>query len=318
MAHRVATLVLPRVNPFELAISCEVFGLERPELGVEWYEHVVCTSEGAPVLTNGGFTLQSDHGLEAVEEADTIVVPATPSLDTALSPKVLEALARADERGARLMSFCSGAFALAQAGVLSGRAATTHWVYAGELARRFPDVDVRPDVLYVDAGNVLTSAGTAAGIDLALYVVRRDHGADVANAVARRMVVPPHRDGGQAQFVTQPVPVTTEYGHLGATLDWMIAHLHEPLTIEAMANYAMLSPRTFARRFRDVTGATPHDWLIARRVQHAQRLLEASALSIDLVAQVSGLGSAANLRLHFRRLLGTSPTSYRRAFRGTA
>jgi transcriptional regulator GlxA family with amidase domain len=241
-----------------------------------------------------------------------------PGGHSALDERARAALAGAGERGARLLSFCSGAFALAHAGLLDGRAATTHWMYAAELARQFPRVEVLPDVLYVDAGNVLTSAGTAAGIDLALYVVRGDFGAEIANAVARRMVVPPHRDGGQAQFVTQPVPESGEGGHLGATLDWMIAHLHEPLSIEAMANHALLSPRTFARRFREVTGATPHDWLTARRVQHAQRLLEVSDLPVDQVAETSGLGSAANLRLHFRRLLDTSPITYRRTFRGAA
>lgn len=315
MAHRVATLVLPHVNPFELSVSCEVFGLERPELGVEWYEHAVCTPEGAPVPTGAGFALAAEHGLEAVDEADTIVVPGMPSPHDHLDRKVADALQRADRRGARLLSMCSGAFALAHAGVLDGRAATTHWMYAAELARRFPEVDVRPDVLYVDAGNVLTSAGTAAGIDLALYVVRGDHGAEVANAVARRMVVAPHRDGGQAQFVTQPVPETGDCGHLGATLDWMIEHLHEPLSVEAMAAHALLSPRTFARRFREITGATPHDWLTARRIQHAQRLLEATDLPVEQVADACGLGSAANLRLHFRRLVATSPTRYRATFR---
>jgi AraC family transcriptional activator FtrA len=316
VAHRVATLVLPHVNAFELSVACEVFGLERPELDVEWYRHVVCTPDGAAVPVGGGFVLAAPSGLEAVDEADTVVVPGVPDVHGDVDPKVTDALARAQRRGARLVSFCSGAFALAHAGVLDGRAATTHWMYTAELARAFPQVEVRPDVLYVDAGDVLTSAGTAAGIDLALYLVRRDHGADVANAVARRMVVPPHRDGGQAQFVTRPVPEPDDCGHLGATLDWMVAHLHEPLTIVAMANHALLSPRTFARRFRAATGATPHDWLTARRVEHAQRLLEASELPIDQVAGACGLGSAANLRLHFRRLLGTSPTNYRRAFRG--
>ncbi len=296
-------------------MSCEVFGLSRPELGIEWYEHVVCTPDGGPVATSGGFTLSDASGLDQVETADTLVVPNTPSVYEPVDPKISEMLAAAHERGTRLVSFCSGAFPLADAGVLDGRAATTHWMYADILARRFPAIDVRPDVLYVDTGDVLTSAGTAAGIDLALHIVRLDHGAEVANAVARRMVVPPHRDGGQAQYVSRPMPEPDEAAHLGLTLDWMIGHLHEALTIEAMAAHALLSPRTFARRFRDLTGASPHDWLVARRVQHAQRLLEASDLPIDQVAESSGLGSAANLRLHFRRVLSTSPTAYRRTFR---
>jgi transcriptional regulator GlxA family with amidase domain len=213
-----------------------------------------------------------------------------------------------------MVSYCSGAFALAAAGILDGRHATTHWMYADKLARRYPSVRVVPDVLYVDDGQVMTSAGTAAGIDLSLHIVRRDYGSDVANKVARRMVVPPHRDGGQAQFVDLPVPPVDDTVLLGPTLDWIVDHLAEPLTVDAMAAHAMVSPRTFARRFRAVTGTTPLQWLLHQRVAHARRLLETSDLPIERIADASGLGSAANLRAHFQRVVGTTPTSYRRTF----
>jgi transcriptional regulator GlxA family with amidase domain len=212
------------------------------------------------------------------------------------------------------MSECSGAFALAHAGLLDGLRATTHWMYTDRLATRFPNIDVDPDVLYVDAGQILTSAGTAAGIDLCLHVVRLDHGVEVANAVARRMVVPPHRDGGQAQFVEAPVGAGDGTDPLAATLDWALAHLDEPLTVEDMARRALMSPRTFARRFRAVTGTTPLQWLLRQRILNAQRLLESTDLPVELIAQRSGFGSASVLRTHFKRMLDTSPLTYRRAF----
>jgi transcriptional regulator GlxA family with amidase domain len=217
-----------------------------------------------------------------------------------------------------MVSYCSGAFALAAAGILDGRPATTHWMYAADLARRYPAVHVVPDVLYVDDGQVLTSAGTAAGIDLSLHIVRLDHGSDVANLVARRMVVPPHRDGGQAQYVDVPVAPVEDTVVLGPTLDWIVDHLAEPLTVEAMAAHAMVSPRTFARRFRAVTGTTPLQWLLLQRVAHARRLLETTGLPVERIADASGLGSAANLRTHFQRVVGTSPTTYRRTFAVTS
>ena len=311
MAHRVVTLLAPGANPFEFAVSCEVFGLRRPELGVEWYDHRLAATV-RPLVVNGGWTLDTPHGLEAVEEADTVVVPACP-LDV---PQVmLEPLRTAYERGTRLVSFCSGAFALAAAGVLDGRGATTHWMHADELARRYPRVRVDPGVLYVDEGQVLTSAGTAGGIDLALHIVRLDHGPRVANEVARRMVVAPHRDGGQAQFVLNPVPAT-EYGDaLGPVMDWMFEHLDEPITVPDLARLAAISPRTFARRFRAATGTTPLRWLTHQRVTRAQDLLQATDLPVEVIATRVGLGTAANLRTHFRRETGESPASYRRRFR---
>jgi len=314
--HTVVVPVMPGAHAFELGVACEVFGLARPELGVDWYRFVVCSVEGGPVDL-GGFHLDTPHGLDALDEADTVVVPVCPP-DPGAPPALALALHRAYERGARLVSYCSGAFALAAAGVLDGRPATTHWMYAARLARDYPAVDVRPDVLYVDDGQVLTSAGTAAGIDLSLHIVRRDYGTEVANYVARRMVVPPHRDGGQAQFVEQPVPKGDDASVLAPTLDWIVDRLHDPLTVEQMAAHAMMSTRTFMRRFRAVTGTTPLRWLLQQRVAHARRLLEQTDEPVERVAQACGFGSATTLRMHFQRFVATTPTDYRRTFKGQA
>ncbi|MEY2450682.1 MAG: AraC family transcriptional regulator, transcriptional activator FtrA [Acidimicrobiaceae bacterium] len=300
---------------------CEVFGLARPEILDPWpYELVIASPDGPKVRTNQGFSIDGARPLSALDRADTIVVPAWSGDDAALMPPepMIAALRRAHRRGARLMSVCSGAFALGHAGLLDGRRATTHWMHTDRLAASFPNADVDPNVLYVDAGQVLTSAGTAAGIDLCLHVFRLDHGVEVANAVARRMVVPPHRDGGQAQFVEAPVGADDGTDPLAATLDWVLEHLDEPLTVEVMSRRALMSPRTFARRFRSVTGTTPLQWLLRQRILHAQQLLESSDLPVELVAQRSGFGSASVLRTHFKRMLDTSPLSYRHTFREVA
>ena len=309
--HLVATVVQPGNHPFELAVACEVFGLERPELGVRWYDFVVCGERRRVDL--GPFTIEAPAGLEVLDAADTIIIPAQiPDLGT--SPALVGALQAAYERGARLVSFCSGAFALAEAGVLDGKRATTHWMYAARLAAEYPAVDVVPDVLYVDDGQVLTSAGTAGGIDLSLYMVRCDYGSAIANKVARRMVMPPHRDGGQAQFVDQPVPDSDDANALGPTLDWIVDNLAEPITVEVMAAHALMSCRTFMRRFRAATGTTPLRWLLQQRVAHARDLLETTDLPVDRIASSCGFGTAANLRVHFLRTVGTSPSAYRRTF----
>jgi AraC family transcriptional activator FtrA len=310
--HTVAAVAQSGGHPFELAVACEVFGLDRPELGVHWYDFKVVAAQRPPVDL-GNFAIHTPYGLDALGTADTIIVPMSfphDPPDAALS----DALRAAYERGARLVSFCSGAFALAAAGVLDGKRATTHWMYSSLLAERYPLIDVQPDVLYVDEGQVLTSAGTSAAIDVSLHVVRMDYGSDVANAVARRMVVPPHRDGGQSQFVDRPVPDAAGTDGLGPTLDWAVAHLHEPLTVDQLASHALMSSRTFMRRFRAATGTTPLRWLLQQRVLHARHLLEDSDDSIDRVAQRAGFGSAANLRTHFTRMVGTTPTAYRRTF----
>ncbi|MBV8161425.1 MAG: helix-turn-helix domain-containing protein [Acidimicrobiia bacterium] len=303
------------VPPFELSVACEVFGVDRSDLGVPWYRFLVCAVEGRPVKTEAGFEIHTPYGLAALRQADTIVVPARYRGAGDHYSALLAALRAAHQRGARVMSFCTGAFVLADAGLLDGRRATTHWAYAEEFAGRFPAVKLDPDVLYVDEGSVLTSAGTAAGIDLCLHVVRNDHGADVANGVARRMVVPPHRDGGQAQYVRDPVPDGPGADLFGETMAWLREHLGEPVTVEALARRSAMSARTFARRFRATAGTTPMQWVVRQRVLLAQRLLETTDEPVDRVAQLAGFGSPAALRQHFNRLVRTSPTTYRRAFR---
>lgn len=313
--HRVVTVLTAGVSPFEFSVSCEVFGLRRPELGPALYEHRLAT-ETRPLTIDGGWTLDSPHGLEALEWADTVVVPAAAvSPVRAPSDELLDALRAAHTRGARMVSFCSGLFALAATGILDGRPAATHWLYVEQLRRRFPAVRVDGEVLYVDDGQVLTSAGTAAAIDLALHIVRLDHGAQVANEVARRMVVPPHRDGGQAQFATTPLPPVVDDDRIGPVLDWMVEHLDEPLTVSMLARMAAMSPRSFARHFRELTGTTPLRWLQHQRVTRAQELLEVSDLGIDAIAARVGLGSAGNLRHQFRRVTSTTPAAYRQRFR---
>jgi len=319
--HTVATVICHGVAPFEMAVPCEVFGIDRSELGVPWYRHVICAAEDSPIRSSQGFTIDTPYGLDEVVRADTVVVPAwgAAQFDRDPPPALLDALRAAHRRGARILSVCTGAFILAAAGLLDGRRATTHWMYAGTLAERYPEIDVDPDVLYVDEGDVMTSAGTAAGIDLCLHVVRLDLGAEIANAVARRMVVPPHREGGQAQFVETPM-TAGEPGsdRFAATLEHMLEHLDEPLSVEAMADRAAMSPRTFARRFRSTTGTTPGQWLVRQRVLLAQRLLETTDDPVELIALRCGFGTAAGLRLHFRRVLDTSPLVYRRTFRRIA
>jgi AraC family transcriptional regulator, transcriptional activator FtrA len=316
--HVVAALVGHEFAAFELATAHEVFGLDRSEYSDPdpWYEFRVVSVFGASVPVVGGdWSLTTPWSLDDLPDADTIIVPVWPARGAAAPPELLDALRAAHARGARLVTVCSGAFLLAQTGLLDGRRATTHWLFAAEFAKLYPAIDVDPNVLFVDAGDGLyTSAGTAAGIDLCLHLVRLDFGADVANAVARRMVVPPQRDGGQAQFVHAPLPPATADDPIGRTLDWAIEHLDEPLTVEDLARQARVSPRSFARRFRTATGTTPMQWLTRQRVLHAQRLLETTDLPVELVAQRCGFGTATALRVHFRRLVGTSPLAYRRTF----
>ncbi len=315
--HVVACVIAEGLNAFEMAVACEIFGLERPELGVPWYRFVVCAADPEPVRTNHGFAIVATGTLADVVRADTVVVPSwNPKRPP--SPQLTAALVAAHRRGARLVSFCSGAFALAATGLLDGRRMTTHWMYADELAERHPQITVDPRVLYVDDGDILTSAGTAAGIDLGLHLVRQDYGAEIANLVARRMVVPPHRSGGQAQYVSPPVPECTGPDSFGETLEWAAANLGEPITVEMLAARAYMSPRTFARRFKLATGTTPLQWLLNQRILAAQGLLESSDESIERIAATCGFGTAANLRLHFQRALSTSPLAYRRAFRRTS
>ncbi|MDQ3639940.1 MAG: helix-turn-helix domain-containing protein [Actinomycetota bacterium] len=310
----VAAVICNGVSPFEFAVACEVFGLDRSELGLPWYRFLVCAAQPPPIMTAMGFSIDTPYGLDSLRRADTIVVPADNRRGEGLS-ELVDALGRAHARGARILSVCTGAFSLAAAGLLDGRRATTHWMHADELARRYPKVKVDPDVLYVDEGDVLTSAGTAAGIDLCLHVVRQDYGAEIANAVARRMVVPPHRDGGQAQFVVEPMPDLPTADPFSDTLVWIQEHLDQPTTVADLARRAAMSPRTFARRFRSTTGTTPNQWLLRQRLLLAQRLLESTEQPVELVATHAGFGTAANLRQHFRRSIRVSPNAYRRSFR---
>ncbi|MFF0473917.1 GlxA family transcriptional regulator [Streptomyces sp. NPDC004284] len=315
--HRVAVLALPGVPPFELGIPSRVFGSVQDERGRPLYEVTVCTADGAPVPSDAGFVVQPAAGPEELAAADTVVLPPThamPELGRGgpLPPEVAEAIAGI-RPGTRLVSICSGSYVLAAAGLLDGRPATTHWNLAPEFRQAYPEVKVDEDVLFVDDGDVLTSAGGAAGVDLCLHMVRRDHGAAAANRAARLCVVPPWRDGGQAQFIDRPVPEPT-LASTTATRAWALEHLGEPLTLGRLAEHARMSLRSFTRRFRDEVGMTPVQWLTAQRLELAKQLLETTALPIDLVAHRAGIGSGNSLRAHMRTAYGVSPAAYRRAF----
>jgi AraC family transcriptional activator FtrA len=315
--HRVVTVMGPSVSLFELAVPCEVFGIWRGEIPTWNYEHLVVSSSPFSAAGQGGLRLQAGADLDAVSRADTVVVAPAHSLSDGPPggyEPILAALREAHDRGARLMSMCTGAFLLAEAGLLDGRRATTHWMHAAAFAARFPQVSVDPRVLWVQDGDIYTSAGTAAAIDLCLHLVRNDLGADAANRVARRMVVPPHRDGGQAQYIESPVPACPDDDPLAELLAWMVGHLDEDLTVAQLARRAHLSPRTFARRFVEATGTTPLQWLLHQRVVHARTLLETTDLAVEEVARRCGFSTAAGLRVHFQRATGAAPNAYRRVF----
>jgi transcriptional regulator GlxA family with amidase domain len=317
--HRVVALCLPGVVAFDLTAPAQAFGSAHAADGTPHYAFSTCSIDGAPVRTTSGFEVGAQAGLGALRRADTVVVPGYWAVFDPLPDGVGAALRAAARRGARVMSVCTGAYALAGAGLLDGRRAATHWAWAEELAARFPAVTVEPGVLFVDEGEVLTSAGMSAGIDLSLHVIRRDHGVACADRVARHMVAPPHRDGGQAQFFSAPGLVRqageADSGSLEPTRAWAAERLAEPLGVEDMARHGNVSPRTFARRFRAETGTTPLQWVLGRRVLAARRLLEESDLPVEEVAREVGFGDAASLRSHFRRATATTPTAYRRTFR---
>lgn len=317
--HRVVALCLPGTVAFDLTAPAQALGGAAAVDGTPYYAFSTCSVAGGAVATTSGFEIGVQAGLGALRRADTVVVPGYFAVFDPPPAAATAALRAAARRGARVMSVCTGAFALAHAGLLDGRRATTHWAWASELAARFPAVAVEPTVLYVDEGRVLTSAGLSAGIDLSLHVIRTDHGAACADRVARHMVAAPHREGGQAQFISAPPGAreTGATGSLEATRAWAGKRIAEPLTVEAMARHANVSPRTFARRFRAETGTTPLQWLLARRVLAARRLLEESDLPVETVAREVGFGDAASLRAHFRRATATTPTAYRRTFSET-
>ncbi|WP_253889479.1 helix-turn-helix domain-containing protein [Actinokineospora diospyrosa] len=296
---------------FELALAHEVFAADLTSTVANWYDLVVC---GAGPVRLGRFELRPDHGLDQLVHADTVIVPGWSDVAVTPPADLVDAVRAAHEAGARVASLCTGAFVLAAAGLLDGRRATTHWAHTDELAARFPLVEVTPDVLYVDNGSVLTSAGKAAAMDLCLHLVRTDHGAAVANTIARRLVVPPHRAGGQAQFVTTPVPV--QDAPLTALLPWVAQRLDQPLTVADLAKQANMSSRTLGRHFQVSIGSTPLQWLLTQRIRRAQELLESTDDSIEAVAAATGMGTATTLRRHFHRSIGVPPDTYRRTFRG--
>jgi AraC family transcriptional activator FtrA len=314
--HRVVVLGYEGMSPFELGVATEVFALPRPELEVDaWYSFALCAERPGPLGAVGGLRIEAPHGLEALARADTIIVPGSADVHADPPEAVLDALRAAHARGARLVSICSGAFVLAATGLLDGLTSATHWRYAALLRSRFPRVRVDPDVLYLDHGQILTSAGTAAGIDLCLHIVRRDHGADIANRVARRMVVAPHRDGGQAQFIEQPVPASGNGDPIGIAIAHALDHLGEPLDVDSLARVAHLSPRQFSRRFRATTGTSPGRWLIEQRIHASLPLLEHDERGIEALGQAVGFPSPASYRQHFRTIVGVSPAAYRERFR---
>lgn len=309
----VAALAYDQLCSFEFGCAVEVFGLPRPEMGEHWYRFVTCAVEPGPLRATGGFVVVPQAGAEMLASAGTIVIPGWKGADILPPQALIDALRTAYASGARLVTICSGVFMLAAAGLLDGHRVTTHWRYTDKLKAMYPNLDVDPNVLYVDSGRILTSAGSAAGLDLCLHLVRRDFGAAVANQVARRLVIPPHRNGGQAQFIERPV-LPARHGRLADLIGKLTGRLHEPLSVDTMAELAAMSTRNFIRRFQEATGKTPAEWLIEARVERARELLESTELPIEEIARRSGFGTAATMRNHFRRRIRLSPIEYRERF----
>lgn len=311
MPHHVAILAYDGLCTFEFGCAVELFALERPELGVPWYTHAVCAAEPGPLRALGGLSVHVPHGLAALDAADTIVIPGWRGVAEPPSPALADALRRASARGARICTICSGSFVLAHAGLLDGKKATTHWRYLDRLAQDFPGVDVQQGVLYVEDGGIVTSAGSAAGLDMLLHLVRSDYGVELAGRVAQRLVIPAHRDGDQAQLVARPLPSPGENG-IAQLMDWVRENLRAPHTVNSMAAQARLGTRTFQRHFKDRTGLTPLAWLVRERVTLAAQMLETRPhLAIEAVADLAGLGSAESLRHHFRKHGLPPPARYR-------
>jgi AraC family transcriptional regulator, transcriptional activator FtrA len=312
-AHRVAVLVADGSNPFELGVATELFGLRRPELNRTWYDLRLCAADPVVRMAEGFFEMSGIDGLDVLATADTVIAPNRPDPESPPAAAVLDAVRSAASRGARMVSFCTGAFTLAAAGVLDGRRATTHWRWADLFASTFPAVELEPDVLFVDDGDVLTAAGSAAALDLGLHVIRRDHGAEVANEVSRRLVFTAHRSGGQRQFISAPVPAVAGVS-LAPVLEWLRRNLACALTVDSIAAYAAVSPATLHRRFAAELGTTPLAWLTGERLALACRMLEHGEARLDVVARDCGLGTATNLRIHLKRASGLTPSEYRRRF----
>jgi AraC family transcriptional activator FtrA len=315
--RRVVALVYDGLCSFEFGCAAEVFALPRPEFGRDWYRFSTCTIDQGPLRALGGLRVQTDGGLERLARAGTIVIPGWKGIDVPVPQSLKHALRRAHARGARLVSICSGAFVLAATGLLDGKRATTHWRYTAALAARHPRIEVDAEVLYIDAGQVLTSAGSAAGLDLCLHLVRRDFGVAIANQVARRLVLPLHRDGGQAQFIEHPLPLRNADTQLARLIEQLQRNPAAEISVPELARRVAMSERTFLRRFHAATGTTPGEWLTARRIDRARELLERTRLPIERIALESGFGSAVTLRHHFRRRFGLNPTQYKERFAAT-
>jgi AraC family transcriptional activator FtrA len=311
----VAVYLFDGISVFEVGCITEVFALPRPELDVPWYTFQACADTPRPLRAMGGFGLIAQHDMADFAAADTVIVTAVPDVRGEIPKELVKALRTAHERGARVVSICSGAFALAEAGLLDGRRATTHWRYAEIFAKRYPKVKLDPDVLYVDEGTVLTSAGSAAGLDLCLHLVRLDHGSAVANTVARRLVLPPHREGGQAQFIEAAVRPMPEDDGVARSLEWALEHLSGPISVAEMANVARMSTRSYLRHFARTTGTSPLRWLVNQRLAAARALLETGDAPIEQVGAAVGFADPATFRHHFTRAVGTAPSAYRRTFR---
>lgn len=310
----IAVVAFDRISPFHLSVPCAVFGEAHP--GIPPFNFKVCTAETGSINTTAGFSLGISHDLSALRTADTIIVPSWRDPAERPPESLLKALVAAQRRGAQVVGLCLGAYVLAEAGLLDGRRATTHWAYAQDFAQRYPLIRVDADVLYVEDENVLTSAGTAAGIDCCLHMVRQRYGAESANSVARRLVVPPHRRGGQAQFIEQPIPTSARSSRLSELIDWVRGNLNQVHTVDSLAERALMSRRTFTRQFRQLIGMTVVEWLHAERLALTQRLLESSDHSVDAISSLVGFGSPESLRLHFRRAFGVSPIAWRATFKG--
>lgn len=311
--HRIAVVAFNRISPFHLAVPCAVFGDNPEELPP--IDFRVCAAEPSPLTTSAGFSIATRQGLSALRQADTIIVPSWRDPQERPPEALLQALVTAHRRGAMIVGLCLGAYVLAEAGLLAGKKATTHWAFAVDFARRYPTVSVHADVLYVEDEGLLTSAGTAAGIDCCLYLVRQRWGAEAANRIARRLVMPPHRQGGQAQYVEQPVPTSAKDARMAELMDWVRENLDQAHTLDSLADRAAMSRRTFTRHFRQLTGMTVGEWLLAERLALGQRLLETTDHSVDAIADLAGLGTSASLRQHFRATFGVSPTAWRQTFR---
>ena len=313
--HTIAIVVFDRLSVFHLAVPSLVFGEDRTDVGVPAFKLKLCAAEAGVLRTSIGMSIEAPFGLAGLRGAGTVIVPSWRDTDERPPKALLKALQRAHAAGARIVGLCLGAFVLAEAGLLDGRPATTHWGMSARFAQRFPSVRMQSDVLYVDEGDVVTSAGTAAGLDCCLHLLRRDFGADIANRVARRIVLAPHRQGGQAQYVEQTVPASGANHRLSALLEWLSCHLDQAHDLDALAARAAMGRRTFTRHFRQITGVTVGQWLLNHRLADAQRMLETTDQSIESVALITGLGSAMSLRQHFSAAFSVSPSTYRRQFR---